>query len=100
MDNFISDELLESFKKLNELWDVAYEELKPRVVYIIKNKKNIIEHMYDEITNIPTDKCYELFIYFSKYVALFNMDIVKEYIDIYDDLYGPIDKDKILKKIK
>ena len=103
MDDFITEELIQSIKELQKLYDIAYYEIKEKVDYIIKSKitnENIIEHMYDEITNIPTDKCYELFIYFSKYVASFNMDIVKDYIDIYDEIYDPIEKDKILKKIK
>ena len=101
MDEFINEELIQNAKKLMELYDIIYEELKNKVKYIINKKitdENIIEHMLDDIVNIPTEKCNQLFLYFCQYVSLFNKEVVNNYIDLYNDLYGPIDKDKILKK--
>ena len=71
-----------------------------KVNRVISNKirdKYTIEHLFDEIINIPTDKCYELFIELCAYVSQFNKELVDDYIELYNDLYGDDDKEANMK---
>ena len=38
MDDFITEELIQSIKELQKLYDIAYYEIKEKVDYIIKSK--------------------------------------------------------------
>ena len=96
----IPNEIFEMAKSLNELYELSYNQIKPEISYIIKNNikdMNYIDHVFDELINIPTDKCYKLFIKLCEYVKTFNAKIVNEYIDIYEDLYGEEPKKKKYK---
>ena len=91
MDGNEYDELNGMFSKLMDLYDLAYEDIKRDVEYIILNgirDEYIIEKLFDNVINIPTDKCYKLFVDLCAYVSRFNKGIVNDYIDVYKDLYG------------
>lgn len=78
-------------KELNELYELTYNQIKPQVIYIIRNNIkdiNFIDHIFDELLNVPTDKCYKLFTKLCNYVASFNSKLAKEYLEIYEELYG------------
>ena len=95
-----SHEIYNLAEHLMNLYEQAYEEIKPDVFYIInKNVKNVryIEDVLDRIFEIPTDKSYELFIMLCNYYATFDMDAAKFYLDSWDMLYGE-DKTKVKKK--
>ena len=87
----IPNNLMLMAKKLNELYELAYNQIKPQVTYIIKNNIkdiNFIDHVFDALLDIPTDKCYNLFIKLCDYVSTFNSKIAKDYLEIYEELYG------------
>ena len=81
---------------LNNLYDLAYKELKTQVAYIIKKNlkdSKMIESTLDQLLNIPTDKCYLLFIKLCNYVATFDQSMADDYLTIYDELYGNHDNE-------
>ena len=87
----VPNDLMYMAKELNELYELSYNQIKPQVTYIIKNNIkdiNFIDHVFDELLNIPTEKCYKLFTRLCTYVETFNQDIAKEYVEIYQELYG------------
>lgn len=91
MDDILSDELRGMFNGLMGLYDQAYGEIRKDVEYIVLNDIRddyILEHVFDKIINIPTDKCYELFVELCDYVSHFNEEMVEDYKDIYNELYG------------
>ena len=96
----IPNDIMLMAKQLNELYELAYNQIKPQVTYIIKNNIkdiNFIDNVFDELLNIPTDKCYKLFIKLCNHVRTFNVKIAKDYLDIYEELYG---EDKLKEKKK
>ena len=99
MDGNEYDELNGMFSKLMDLYDLAYEDIKRDVEYIILNDirdEYIIEKLFDNVINIPTDKCYKLFVDLCAYVSRFNKGIVNDYIEVYNDLYGDDGKENDL----
>ena len=65
MDGNEYDELKDMFSGLMDLYDLAYEDLKKDVEYIILNgirDEYIIEKLFDNVINIPTDKFYKFFV--------------------------------------
>ena len=99
MDGNEYDELNGMFSKLMDLYDLAYEDIKRDVEYIILNgirDEYIIEKLFDNVINIPTDKCYKLFVDLCAYVSRFNKEIVNDYIEVYNDLYGDDGKENDL----
>ena len=98
----IPNEIFEMAKELNELYELSYKQIEPQVIYIIKNNIkdiNFIDHVFDELLNIPTKKCYKLFMRLCDYVETFNIKLVKEYLEIYEELYGD-DKSKEKQKTR
>lgn len=96
MGELISDDLVNMARGLMELYDIAYEQVKPKVQYLIVHHvqdMNVIDHIFDEVLNIPTEKAYQLYLQLCNYVATFNPKEAKEYIDLYYDLYG-LDEEK------
>ena len=84
---------------LMELYALAYKQVKPKISYIIKNDiKDIkfIESVLEELLNIPTSKCYKLFIKLCDYVKTFNHKLANDYQNYYIELYG----DETLKERK
>ena len=76
--------------ELRYLYEISYNNIKPQVLYIIKNNiqdTNLIEHTLDSLLDIPTDKGYQLFTEFCNYISTFNKEIANDYINIYDELY-------------
>ena len=85
------DGIKEMVRSLMDLYDIAYENVKKDVEYIILNgitDEIIIDHVFDNILNIPTDKCYRLFVDLCDYVSCFNEQMANEYMEIYKELYG------------
>ena len=98
----VPNDLMRTARKLNELYELSYNQIKPQVTYIIKNNIkdiNFIDHVFDELLNIPTEKCYKLFKKLCDYVETFNIKLVKEYLEIYEELYGD-DKPKEKQKTR
>ena len=86
----LPEELRVAFKSLEKLYGLAYKEIRPEILYIIKNNiKDIglIEHKLDMLLNIPSKECYILFVKLCEYVSKFNKTLADEYLDIYRDLY-------------
>ena len=82
------DGIKEIVRSLMDLYDIAYENAKKDVEYIILNgitDENIIDHVFDNILNIPTDKCYRLFVDLCDYVSCFNERMTNEYMEIYKE---------------
>ncbi len=101
MDYKLSDELMDLASGLVEVYEMAYQLVKPKVDYIIKNNIRdikIIDKIFDELLNVPTDKGYELFVELCSYVSQFNRKIVEEYVAIYKDLYGDEEIDDSMVK--
>ena len=76
---------------LMELYELAYQQLNIKVTYLIDNgirNKRLIENTFEELLNIPTDKCYDLFIKLCNYVKTFDEQLVIDYQTIYEELYG------------
>ena len=98
----LSSTLKDMMSGLMDLYKRAYEELNPKVDYIIENKVTDLDYIakiLDRLLNIPHDYCYLLFIKLCNYIAKFNKPFADEYITIYQELYGE-DEPKIKKKIK
>ena len=84
---------------LIKLYKQAHKEIKPEVLYIIKNNiKDIrlIEHTLDKLLNIPTEKCYILFTKLCNYVSKFDKETAEDYLEIYNEIYG--EEENIKKK--
>ena len=91
----LSKDLMNMAQELIVLWDMAYKRIKPEVEDIIKNHicdSERIDRCLEQILNIPTEKCYQLYIELCTYYATFNEQNAKEYLQIYDELYGEDDK--------
>ncbi len=76
-----------------ELYELAYKQIKPQVSYIIKNNItdiNYLNRVFDEILKIPTNKGYKLFIKLASYVETFNKRLIKEYLEKYKTIYQEI----------
>lgn len=87
----LDDKLKKQLQELTELYELAYKQVKPSVDYIIKNNirdLKYIEKTFDDIINIPTDRCYQLFLKLYDYVKMFNKELANEYYQIYEELYG------------
>lgn len=87
----ISNELKSSVNSLIEMFKSAYIEYKPIVERIIQsgNKDTAyIEKVLDQLLNIPYEPCYELFVKLCDYVSGFDIELAKEYLELYKDLYG------------
>ena len=100
MENILSNEIKSKIQSLIELYDISYNQIKPQVLYIINNNiKDVgfICHVLDELLNIPTDKCYRLFIELCNYTINIDKNISSEYLEIYQEIYG---KDEIESKKK
>ena len=100
-DNYlkISKDILELAKEINNIYDMEYNNLKPQVDFIIKNRMldlKLIEKVLERLL-IPTDKCYELFKKLCYYTATFNSNFAYEYLNLYDELYGE-EEQSLLKK--
>ena len=96
MGDFLSSDLRKMFVGLMNLYEMAYQEVKQDVECVILNgikDENIIDHIFDNIMNIPTDKGYELFVDFCDYVSDFNNELAIYYAKAYDELYGEDDID-------
>ena len=64
MEYILSNEIKSMIQNLIELYDISYNQIKPKVAYIINNEIKDIDficHILDELLDIPTDKCYNLF---------------------------------------
>ena len=100
----LSPELTEMLNDLVVLWDLAYEQIKPMVDYIIKNNirdSQRIDLYLEKILDIPTEKCYQLYLKLCAYYATFNYESAKEYLALYEELYGEDDdKDDELTRKK
>ncbi len=94
MGEFLPSDLREMFDGLMDLYDLAYEEIRRDVEIVILNgikDEEIIAHIFDNILNVPTERCFELFNDLCDYTSTFNQGLVDDYIDIYNDLYGDDD---------
>ena len=98
----LSDKIKPLIQELIDLYDIAYEHIKPKVTYIINNEIKDIDficHILDELLNIPTDKSYNLFIELCNYTYKFDKNIANEYLEIYQELYGEDEKENKKKTI-
>ena len=87
----LPENLKDALNELFILYDEAYIELRKEVIYLIRNNIrniNIIEHTFDKLLNIPTEKCYKLFTLLCEYVSTFDTELVDDYKEIYNELYG------------
>ena len=93
-------------RSLNELYKTMYALYVPEVNRIIKNKItdiDTIESCLDNLLNVPTDECYDLFLRLCTYYKNINEKSAKEYIEIYKELYldaEEIKEEPITKKRK
>ena len=98
----LSEDIIKMMVQLMDLCDLAYEQIKPEVDYIIKNQikdVNRIDACLEQLLNIPTEKCHQLYVKLCAYYAIFNEQNAKEYLEIYDELYGD-DNELTRKKTK
>lgn len=91
MEYILSNEIKSMIQNLIELYEISYNQIKPKVAYIINNEIKDIDficHILDELLDIPTDKCYNLFKELCNYTSQINAKITNEYLEIYQELYG------------
>lgn len=91
----LDNELKDMLNNLMQLYDLAYQSLKPKVAYIIKNNikdTRFLESVLEELLNIPTDKCYNLLTKLCNYIMSFNHELAEDYLTLYDELYGNNDQ--------
>lgn len=97
------DEIKEIATQLNELYELKYDMVKPKVIEIIKKRIvdiNIIEKCLDETLNIPTDKGYELHSLLCRYYSTINPKNATFYINEYYELWDNEIGDTEWKDIK
>ena len=100
-ENKINKEIDDIAKELNKLYDMAYEIALNDYMYITENKitdADTIEHCFDKLLEIPTQKGYILLLKLYNYYR--NIDLktanfyLKDYIELYDIRELPINKTK------
>ena len=87
----LDDNMKDMLNDLMELYDLAYQQLKKQVAYIISNNikdRRFIESTFEELINIPTDKCYKLFLKLYDYVKAFDEVMANDYYAMYEELYN------------
>lgn len=97
----MDEEIIKLAKELNNLYELAYEQIKPNIEDIIKNKinnKKIIEHYLDELLNIPTDKAYDLLKKICNYYISINKETALFYLNEYHEIWLAEEEVKTLKK--
>ena len=77
------------------LYQEAYQALKPRVAYIIKNHitdSYLLEITFDSLLNIPTKECFDLFMSLHDYALDIDRELAEDYMQIYNDTYNEKEK--------
>lgn len=100
--NPITSDFKKRINNLHSLYEFAHDEFKPVVEDIIRsNNRDIkyLEEVLEQLLNIPYDPCYQLFIKLCDYIASFDIDLAKEYLDLYKNLYVDDDSLNIKKTI-
>ena len=84
---------------LMNVYESKYELLLPLVLDIVNHKYknvNIIEHLLDELLDLPTDKGEELFFFLCDYSSTISEESAKFYAREYRNMY----KDDLDTKLK
>lgn len=94
------DNIYSLAKGLNELFEIAYKEIAPRVEKIITSQNkdiNLIESYLVRLLDIPTDEAYILLQRLCNYCENINPEIAEFYINEYEEIYD-IKEDKAKKR--
>ena len=98
----IPNEIYQMAAELIKLWDSYYDYIKIEVEDIINNNivdPKRIEYCLDNISNIPTEKCYKLMKKLCNYYAKIDKESAKFYLNDYIEFYGFEEKKKIKKRL-
>ena len=86
----MNEDIMHMARELNKLYKTMYVLYSPEVNRIIKNKitdTSIIETCLDNLLNVPTDDCYDLFLKLCSYYRTINKLSADDYLEIYKELY-------------
>ncbi len=90
-ESMISDEMIELVKNINNLYYVELELIKNKVNEIIEKKindLNYIEHVLDELLNLPIIEAEELYYSLCDYLKQINNDSYKFYKKEYKKMWN------------
>ena len=93
----IPNSIKEMASSLIDLYALAYEQIKPKVNYIIQNNiinKIYIEQVLDELLNIPYEPSYQLLVKLCNYTSKFDTQLANDYLELWNDLYEEKPKSK------
>ena len=99
----MNEDIINMARELNELYKTMYVLYSPEVDRIIKNKITeipTIESCLDNLLNVPTDDCYDLFLKLCSYYRTINKASADDYLEVYKELYLDDKEEPIIKKKK